>query len=90
VKETIMGIEGPHDSPEGAPPTGILATEPLPPGGEDIRKIVDAIDQRIRELGPQDVEQADESADEPDTPSREGDPVAKEDTDEQSTDEPTD
>ena len=84
-----MGIEGPHNSPEGAPPTGILATEPLPPGGEDIRRVVDSIDQRIREVGPEDVEQADEAADEPDAPSPESDPVDKEDVDEQSSDEPT-
>lgn len=83
-----MGIEGPHDSPEGAPDTGILATGPTPPGGDDIRQVVDDIDRRIREVGPEDVEQADEAADDPDT-AHEGDPLDKEDTDQQSADEPS-
>ncbi len=82
-----MGIEGPHNSPEGAPDTGILATEPLPPGVDDISQIVDSIDERIRDIGLEDVEQADEAADEQDA-SPEGD-ATDQDSEEQPTQEPT-
>lgn len=41
----------------------LLADEPLPPGVEDISGDVDALEKRIRERGPEEVEQADERAD---------------------------
>ncbi|MCE0487511.1 hypothetical protein [Ornithinimicrobium sediminis] len=59
-----MSIEGPHSSPEGGDPTTLSAVEPLPPGGQDITEIVDAIDQRIRQQGSESVRSADEAADE--------------------------
>ncbi len=40
----------------------LLAESPAPPGS-DVEEIVDAIDERIREAGPEDVEEADKAAD---------------------------
>jgi hypothetical protein len=45
------------------------SVEPLPaqgpvPPGSDVEDVVDALDDRIREAGPDEVEEADEQADE--------------------------
>lgn len=48
--------EGPRKEP-------LLADEPLPPGVEDWSDDVDAIEKRIRERGPDEVQKADEQAD---------------------------
>lgn len=40
----------------------LLAEGPLPPGSE-VEELVDSLDDRIRERGPDEVEEADEQAD---------------------------
>ena len=45
---------------EGKP---MLADEPLPPGHGDIAQQVEDLDKRIREAGPDEVQAADEAAD---------------------------
>lgn len=41
----------------------LLAEEPLPPGRNNLAKEVEALDERIRKSGPDEVQQADEEAD---------------------------
>jgi hypothetical protein len=89
MKESAMAIEGPQDSPEGAPSTGLLATEPLPPQADDIREVVDQIDKRIRQAGAEDVEQAEASSEEADAAGDDSDPVEQQDSDEAPAGEPT-
>lgn len=56
-----MGIvPGDEPLPRSEP---IPAEEPIPPGVEDLADDVDAIEQRIRAAGPDEVEEADERAD---------------------------
>lgn len=50
----------PHDPATDKDP--LSAVEPLPPGS-DAAEVVDAIDERIREHGSDEVEEADEAAD---------------------------
>ncbi|MFK5635239.1 MULTISPECIES: hypothetical protein [unclassified Ornithinimicrobium] len=47
----------------GAREEPILADEPAPPGVEDWSDDVDAMEERIRKGGPDEVEEADEAAD---------------------------
>lgn len=54
-----MPIEGPEDSAEGSENTRLSAVEPLPPGS-DAEQVVDDIDDRLRDEGPEEVEDADE------------------------------
>jgi hypothetical protein len=56
-----MGIVPGQDP--GPQPEPLLADEPPPPGVEDFSEDVDAMERRIRERGPEDVEQADRQAD---------------------------
>lgn len=41
----------------------LLAEEPLPPGRSELAEKVEAIDERIRKAGPDEVQEADEAAD---------------------------
>ena len=56
-----MGIVPGQDP--GPQPEPLLADEPPPPGVEDFSEDVDAMERRIRERGPEEVEKADEQAD---------------------------
>ncbi|GAA1166665.1 hypothetical protein GCM10009584_04560 [Ornithinimicrobium humiphilum] len=53
-------VPGQDPVPQSEP---LLADEPLPPGVEDWSDDVDALEQRIRQRGPSEVERADEQAD---------------------------
>lgn len=56
-----MGIvPGEDPGPRGEP---LLADEPRPPGVEDYSEDVDALERRLRERGPAEVEDADRQAD---------------------------
>ena len=56
-----MGIvPGTEPAPKEEP---LLADEPLPPGVVDHTGDIDSLEKRIRERGPEEVEQADEQAD---------------------------
>lgn len=52
---------GETSEPRDEPP--LLNEEPPPPGEEDLTSVIEAIDDRIREAGPEEVEQADEEMD---------------------------
>ncbi len=54
---------GPTDFGEDSR-TPLLADPPLPPGS-DLAEVVDAIDDAVRRQGPEEIQQADESADAP-------------------------
>ena len=49
-------VPGPREEP-------LLADEPIPPGVEDWSDDVDAMEERIRKGGPDEVQEADEAAD---------------------------
>ncbi|PZU48844.1 MAG: hypothetical protein DI571_03045 [Arsenicicoccus sp.] len=66
-------IPGSEPRPEGSEP--MLADEPLPPGEHDIEETVDALDQKVRQSGSEEVAEAQESKEEPDEPTQdESDP----------------
>ena len=54
-------VPGEIPEPREEPP--LLAEEPLPPGVGDIAQQIEDLDKKIREGGPEEIEQADEAAD---------------------------
>lgn len=57
-----MGIV-PGEEPAPRTKEPLLNEEPVPPGVEDYYDEVEELEKRVRERGPEEVEQADEQAD---------------------------
>lgn len=75
-------VPGQDEGPRAEP---IPADEPLPPGVEDWSDDVDAIEKRIRQRGPDEVQAADERADAVEDNAGKDEPGASSDADQDPT-----